>query len=44
MTRNPIARSLRASFLQQRKVKPKKGRGAYTRKSKSHDDPDRRMI
>lgn len=35
---NPIARALRHPGLHQRRVKPKKGRGAYSRKDRRNDE------
>jgi stalled ribosome alternative rescue factor ArfA len=34
MKRNPIAKALRSPHLRTRTVRPKKGRGAYTRKGR----------
>lgn len=35
MKKNPIAKALRSPNLRARVVRPKKGRGAYTRKRKT---------
>lgn len=35
---NPVAKSLRSPHLRQKKIKPRKGRGAYTRKGNKHED------
>ena len=34
---NPIARALRSQALHQRRVKPKRGRGAYRRKERTNE-------
>lgn len=35
MKKNPVARSLRSAQLRQRVVRPKRGRGSYTRKGEA---------
>jgi stalled ribosome alternative rescue factor ArfA len=35
---NPVARSLRSDALRPRVVKPKKGRGSYSRKGRKRGD------